>query len=65
MSKTKPKPTVDTIAQKLATGKLLVNHAYQAYQLVKEQCVSQNINYTDEDVAIAVQKWWPHLFAEL
>lgn len=63
--KVKPLPKVElsAIAQNLVNFKVLVNHAYQAYQLVKEQSISQNLTVTDEEIADVVKQCWPHLFA--
>lgn len=55
---------LDAIARTLSVAPMIINHAYQAYQLVKEQS-SGMLWITDTDIARVVFDHWPHLFAEL
>lgn len=54
---------LNSIAKTLSVAPIIVNQAYQAYQLVKEQS-NDMLWITDTDIAIAVYSHWPHLFAE-
>ncbi len=51
------------IARTLSVAPMIINHAYQAYQLVKEQSNGM-LWITDTDIANVVFEYWPDLFAE-